>query len=73
MRLSFCYYNFTTLVFTVLVFTIFKDFCSEKVKKSLVALKKINNNLTKQYYMSIVKNCHNFELYNATLETIKKL
>ena len=34
---------------------------------------KFSNNSTKQYYMNIEKNCHNFELCNATLQTIKKI
>ena len=38
-----------------------------------VALNKFNNNSTNQYYMNIEKIRHNFELCNATLETIKKI
>ena len=56
---------------------IFKDFYSDLagtlVRKLPVALNKFNNNSTKQYYMNIEKSCHNFELCNATLETIKKI
>ena len=56
---------------------IFKDFYSDftgnLVRKLLVAFDKFNNNLTKQYYMNIGKSCHNFELCNAKLETIKKI
>ena len=42
------------------------------MRKLPVALNKFNNNSTKQYCMSVEKSCHNFELCNATLETIKK-
>ena len=53
---------------------IFKDFYSDLVGKLVrklpVALNKFNNNSTKQYYMNIEKNCLNFQLRNATLETI---
>ena len=56
---------------------IFKDFYSDVagtlIRKLPVALNKLNNNSTKQYYMIIEKSCHNFELCNATLETIKKI
>ena len=56
---------------------IFKDFYSDLagtlVRKLPVALNKFNNNSTKQYYMNIEKSCHNFELCNATQETIKKI
>ena len=56
---------------------IFNDFYSDLagnlVRKLLVAFDKFNNNLTKQYYMNMEKNCHNFELCNAKLETIKKI
>ena len=55
---------------------IFKDFYSDLagtlMRKLPVALNKFNNNSTKQYYMNIEKSCHNFELCNATLESIKK-
>ena len=34
---------------------------------------KVNSNSTKQYYMNIEKNCHNYELCNAALETITKI
>ena len=55
----------------------FKDFYSDLagnlVRKLPVALNKFNNNSTKHYYMNIAKSCHNFELCNATLETIKKI
>ena len=55
----------------------FKDFYSDLagnlVRKLQVALNKFNNNLAKKYYMNIEKSCHNFELCNATLETIKKI
>ena len=56
---------------------IFNDFYSDLagnlVRKLLVAFDKFNNNLTKQYYMNMEKSCHNFELCNAKLETIKKI
>ena len=56
---------------------IFKDFYSDLAatltRKLPVALKKLNNNSTKKYYMNIEKSCHNFELCNARLETIKKI
>ena len=55
---------------------IFKDFYSDLarqlVRKLLVAFNKFNYNSTKQYYMNIEKSRHNFELCNATLETIKR-
>ena len=41
-------------------------------EKLPAALNKFNNNSAKQHYMNIEKSCHNFELCNATLETIKK-
>ena len=51
---------------------IFKDFyydlAGNLVRKLLVPFNTFNNNLMKQYYMNIEKSCHNFELYNATLE-----
>ena len=43
------------------------------MRKLVVAHKKFNNNSTKQCYMNIEKNSHNFELCNVTLETIKKI
>ena len=56
---------------------IFKDFFSDLaatlLRKFPVALNKFNYNSKKQYYMNIEKSCHNFELCNATLETIKKI
>ena len=56
---------------------IFKEFYSDLAGKLMrklpVALNKFNNNSTKQYYMNIKKSCHNCELCNATLETIKKI
>ena len=56
---------------------IFKDFYSDLagtlVRKLPVALNKFNNNSMKQFYMNIQKSCHNFELNNATLETIKEV
>ena len=55
----------------------FKDFYSGSagnlVAKMPVALNKFNKNSTKQYYMNMDKNCHNFELRNAILETIKMI
>ena len=42
-----------------------------KVLKSLGI--KFNNNSMKQYYMTIEKSCLNFELCNATMESIKKI
>ena len=54
---------------------IFKDFYSDLagslVRKLPNAFNKFNNNSAKQYYMNIEKSCHNFELCNAMLETIK--
>ena len=54
---------------------IFKDFYSDLagslVRKLPNAFNKFNNNSPKQYYMNIEKSCHNFELCNAMLETIK--
>ena len=51
---------------------IFKDFyydlAGNLVRKLPVPFNTFNNNLMKQYYMNIEKSCHNFELYNATLE-----
>ena len=56
---------------------IFKDIyfllAGRLVRKLPVALNKFNNISTKQYYMNIAKSCHNFELCNATLETIRKI
>ena len=56
---------------------IFKDFYSDLagilVRKLPVLLNKFNNNSTKQYYMNIEKSCHNFELCNTTMKTIKKI
>ena len=56
---------------------VFKDFYSDLattlVRKLPVALNKFNNNSTKQYYMNIEKSSHNFELCNATLETIEEI
>ena len=43
------------------------------MRKLPVALNKFNNYLTKQYYINIEKSCHNFERYNATLETVKTI
>ena len=37
-----------------------------------IRTEKISNNPTKWYNMNIEKSCHNFELCNATLGTIKK-
>ena len=55
----------------------FKDFhfdlAGNLVRKLPVALNKFNNKLTNQYYMKLEKNYHNFELCNATLESIKKI
>ena len=54
---------------------IFKDFYSDLAgslaRKLPNAINKFNNNSAKQYYMNIEKSCHNFELCNAMLETIK--
>ena len=52
---------------------IYSDFTGNLVRKLPVALNKFNNNSAKQYYMTVEKNCHNFELCNATLESIKKI
>ena len=56
---------------------IFKDFYSDLagtlVRKLSVLLNKFTSNSTKKYYMNIEKSCHNFELCNTTLETIKKI
>ena len=38
-----------------------------------VAVNTFNDNSTKQYYLNIEENCHNFELCYATLETIIKI
>ena len=55
----------------------FKDFYSDLagnlVRKYPVAFSKLYNNSMKQYYVNIKKNCPNFELCSATLETIKKI
>ena len=55
----------------------FKEFCSELGRKLVRKLadgpNKFHNNLMKQYYMNTEKNCHNFELSNVSLETIKKI
>ena len=55
----------------------FKEFCSELGRKLVRKLadgpNKFHNNLMKQYYMNTEKNCHNFELSNISLETIKKI
>ena len=51
----------------------YSDLAGKLVRKLSVALNKTNNNSAKQYYMNIEKSCHNFELCNATLETIKKI
>ena len=52
---------------------IYSDFTGNLVRKLPVALNKFNYNSTKQYYMTIEKSCLNFELCNATLESIKKI
>ena len=56
---------------------IFKDFycdlAGKQVRTFPVALNKFNNNSTNQYYINIEKSYHNFELYNTTLKTIKKI
>ena len=56
---------------------IFQDFyfdlVGNLVRKLPVALYKFNKDLMKQYYINIKKSCHNSELCNATLETIKKI
>ena len=47
---------------------------SEKVANCIYHLyNKFNNNLAKQYYINTEKSCHNFELCDATLETIQKI
>ena len=51
----------------------YSDLAGKLAGKLPVALKKSNNNSTKQYYMNTDKSCHNFELYNTTFETIKKI
>ena len=51
---------------------LYSDLTGTLVRKFPVALNILNNNLMKQYYMNIEKSCHNFELSNATLETIKE-
>ena len=54
-----------------------KDFYSELagnlVRKLPVTPNKFTNNSTKQYYINVEKNYHNFELCNETLENIKKI
>ena len=56
---------------------LFKDFYFDLtgtlMRKLPVALNKFSNNSRKQYYINIVKSCHNFELCNAILETIRKI
>ena len=49
----------------------FSDLAEKLVRKLPVALNRFNNNSTKQYYMNVLKNYHNFELCNAAMETIK--
>ena len=51
----------------------YSDLAGKLVRKLPVALNKFKNNSTKQYYMNIEKSCRNFEICNATLETIKKI
>ena len=55
----------------------FKDFypdlADNVIRKLPDVFSNFNNNLTKQYYMNVEKNCRNFELCTATLETIKKI
>ena len=51
----------------------YSDLAGSLIRKLPVALNKFNNNFLKQYYFSIEGNRHNFELCNATLETIKKI
>ena len=48
------------------------DLARNLVTKQPVPLNNFDNISTK-YYMNIEKNCHNFKLCNATLETIIKL
>ena len=50
-----------------------EDLAGNLVRKFAVAINRFNNNSTKQCYMNVEKNYHNFELCNATLETIKKI
>ena len=52
---------------------ILEDLAEKLVRKLPFALNKFNKNSTKQYYMNVQKSCHNFELCNATLETIKRI
>ena len=52
---------------------ILQDLAEKLVRKLPFALNKFNKNSTKQYYMNVQKSCHNFELCNATLETIKRI
>ena len=51
----------------------YSDLAGKLVRKLSVALNKFNNNSTKQNYTNGEKSCHNFELCNATSETIKKI
>ena len=43
------------------------------MRKLQVAFKNFINNSTKQYYLNIEKSCHNFELCNTILETIRNV
>ena len=52
---------------------LYSDLAGNLVRKLPVAFNKFNNNLAKQYYMNIEKNCHNFELCNATLDSIRNI
>ena len=47
------------------------DLAGSLVRKLPNAFNKFNNNCAKQYYMNIEESCHNFELCNAMLDTIK--
>ena len=51
----------------------YSDLAGNLVREYPVALSKLYNNSMKQYYINIKKNCPNFELCSATLETIKKI
>ena len=52
---------------------LYSDLAAKLVRMLPVAVNKFNDNSTKKYYLNIEKNCHNFELCYATLETIKKI
>ena len=66
-------FNFNLRKMQIFFKDLYSDLAGNLVRKLSVALGKFNNNSKKQYYMIIDKSCHNFELCNATLETVKKI